>query len=159
MAEVFGEWRRAGSVSRGGFVLWASDQEPGSGWGLLDHQGGPKRALRGLQAVWAPVAIWTVDEGLGGIDVHVANDTARPLPGVLRVELVRVADESTVVDQAERVVCIGPREVARFGVEAVLGHFADASYAYRFGPRMHDAVVAQFIDEDGGAIQTRRELT
>ena len=40
MAEVFGEWRRAGSVCGGGIVLWSRDLVPGAGWGILDEQGG-----------------------------------------------------------------------------------------------------------------------
>ncbi len=74
MAEVFGEWRRAGSPCGGGIVLWLRDLVPGAGWGLFDHRGVPKVAYHHLRRALAPVALWTTDEGLGGIVVHVAND-------------------------------------------------------------------------------------
>ncbi|MDX6273848.1 MAG: beta-mannosidase [Frankiales bacterium] len=138
MAEVFGEWRRTASPSGGGFVLWARDLLPGSGWGLLDHAGKPKRALEGLRQVCAPVAIWTVDEGLGGVDIHIANDTAVPVRGAVSVELLR--GDGVRLHHGEREVEVPPREVLRLGVEQVLGGFVDASYAYRFGPREHDSI-------------------
>ena len=37
----------------------------------------PKVAYHHLRRALAPVAVWTTDEGLGGIDVHVANDGRR----------------------------------------------------------------------------------
>ena len=156
MAEVFGEWRRAESPSRGGFVLWSRDLVPGSGWGVLDVTGRPKAALRGLSTVWAPVAVWTVDEGLGGVDVHIANDGPTAVDGELVVELAR--EDGTVVDAARRRVTVVPHSVSRCGIEAVLGHFVDASYAYRFGPRGHDEIRVSFTGPDGTAYTTRREL-
>jgi beta-mannosidase len=89
MAEVFGEWRRAGSPCGGGLVLWLTDLLPGAGWGVIDHRGVPKLAYHHLKRALAPVAIWTVDEGLGGVVVHVANDRPQPLSASLRVALYR----------------------------------------------------------------------
>jgi beta-mannosidase len=154
MAEVFGEWRRTGSVSHGGFVLWARDVVPGSGWGLLDSTGRSKRALDGLRAVCTPIALWTVDEGLNGVDIHLANDAATPLAGRLTVSLLRAGDR---VDGAERAVEVAPREVARFGVEQLIGRFVDASYAYRFGPPGHDAIVVTFTGAQT-VLHTRRAV-
>jgi beta-mannosidase len=138
MAEVFGEWRRAASPSAGGFVLWARDLVAGSGWGLLDHEGRPKRALAGLREVCSPVALWTVDEGLGGVDIHVANDGAAPLAATVAVQVLRA--DGVRLHAGEREVQVQAREVMRLGVEQVLGGFVDASYAYRFGPREHDCI-------------------
>ncbi|HYB23062.1 MAG TPA: hypothetical protein VED41_04645, partial [Solirubrobacteraceae bacterium] len=87
MAEVFGEWRRAGSPCGGGLVLWLRDLLPGAGWGVIDHRGVPKLAYHHLKRAFAPVAVWTVDEGLGGIVAHVANDRPQPLRASLRVAL------------------------------------------------------------------------
>src|SRR6185437_12849898 len=72
MAEVFGEWRRAGSTCHGGLVLWLPDVRPGAGWGVLDHRGSPKVAYHNLRRVLRPVAVWSTDEGLDGIVAHVA---------------------------------------------------------------------------------------
>ncbi|HEU4976345.1 MAG TPA: hypothetical protein VFT50_14730 [Baekduia sp.] len=146
MAAVFGEWRRAASPCAGGIVLWARDLRPGAGWGLLDHTGAPKVALRRLGEVLAPVAVWLVDEGLGGVDVHVANDRPEPLHATLRVALL--AGGRHAVAEGALDLAVPGHGSARHGVEALLGRFADAAYAYRFGPPAHDAVVAT-LERDG----------
>jgi beta-mannosidase len=142
MAHVFGEWRRAASPCAGGLVLWARDLRPGAGWGLLDRRGAPKVALAHLRRGWAPRALWIVDEGLNGLDVHVANDGPEALlDAELHVVLLADGGAHTIAEVVE------PQHVAPHGAvvrnaEALLGRFADASYAYRFGPPAHDAVIA-----------------
>ena len=89
MAEVFGEWRRAGSPCGGGLVLWLRDLVAGAGWGVVDHRGAPKVAYHHLRRALAPAAVWTTDEGLGGVVAHVANDGPEPLDARLRVALYR----------------------------------------------------------------------
>ena len=74
MADVFGEWRRPESGCGGGIVLWLRDLVPGAGWGLLDHEGRPKPAALALAPTLQPTAVWFVDEGLNGLDLHVAHD-------------------------------------------------------------------------------------
>src|SRR5207253_8672744 len=83
MEEVFGEWRRTGSGCGGGLVLWFRDLRAGCGWGVLDSTGAPKVAYHHLRRALAPIAVWTTDEGLGGIDAHVANDGPKPLDATL----------------------------------------------------------------------------
>ncbi len=144
MAETFGEWRRTGSRCAGAIVLWLRDLAPGAGWGLLDHRGDPKAALAALAPVLAPVAVWTTDEGLAGIAVHVANDRPERLSTTLRVTLYR--DGEQIVGEAT-----APVEVPGHGswsgdVETLLGRWVDAAYAYRFGPPQHDLVVAALDD-------------
>ena len=89
MADVFGEWRRPESGCGGGIVLWLRDVVPGAGWGLLDHEGRPKPAALALAPTLQPTAVWLVDEGLNGLDVHVAHDGAEPQPVTLTVGLLR----------------------------------------------------------------------
>jgi beta-mannosidase len=129
-------------------VLWLRDVVPGSGWGLLDHAGRPKDALRRLAPVLQPVAVWTTDEGLAGIDVHVANDRPEPLEALLRVELRR---GDLRVDGAQQQLVVPAHAVLRRGVEGLLGRFVDASYAYRFGPPGHDAIVVA-LEQDGAVV-------
>ncbi|HXB66349.1 MAG TPA: hypothetical protein VNV42_15885 [Solirubrobacteraceae bacterium] len=138
MAEVFGEWRRAGSPCGGGLVLWLRDLLPGSGWGVIDHGGVPKLAYHHLRRALAPVAVWTVDEGLGGIVAHVANDTQQPLHASLRVALYR---GELCVEQALAPVALPPHSQGEWNVESVIGRFVDAAWAYRFGPPAQDAIV------------------
>jgi beta-mannosidase len=152
MADVFGEWRRPGSGCGGGIVLWLRDVVPGAGWGLLDHDARPKPAAVALAPTLQPTAVWVVDEGLNGLDVHVANDGRQRLEGTLTVELLRADGTAGESVDAEIVVPAHGHHVA--GVEALLGRFADVSYAYRFGPPQHAAVRARLVTDSG----TEREV-
>ena len=139
IAEVFGEWRRAGSPCGGGLVLWLRDLVPGAGWGVLDHRGSPKVAYHHLRRILAPTAVWTTDEGLGGILIHAANDQPREVTARLRAALYR--DLEHLVWGASEVVSLPPHGSLDRDVETLLGRFVDAGWAYRFGPPGHDAVV------------------
>jgi beta-mannosidase len=147
MAEVLGEWRRAASPCAGAIILWLRDLAPGSGWGVLDHAGAPKLALAHLRRALAPRAVWITGEGLNGVDVHVANDGPEPLRATLHVALL--AGGAHVVAEGEAELEAGPHMTVARNAEAVLGRFADAAYAYRFGPAQHDTVVATLRDADG----------
>jgi beta-mannosidase len=146
MGEVFGEWRRAGSPCGGGLILWLRDIRTGSGWGVLDHAGAPKVAYHHLRRALAPVAVWTTDEGLSGVAVHVANDTGAPLTAQLRVALYR--DGEHRIEEAVERLELAPHSFHETNVEALLGHFVDAAWAYRFGPPQQDLIVVTL--EDGG---------
>jgi beta-mannosidase len=147
MSLVFGEWRRAASGCGGGIVLWARDLAPGAGWGLLDHRGAPKVALAHLRRALAPRAVWLVDEGLNGVDVHVANDGPEPLDAQLHVALL--AGGTHTIAEASTPLHLPAHGNATHNVEALLGRFADPTYAYRFGPPAHDTVVATLRTTDG----------
>ncbi|HEX3511508.1 MAG TPA: hypothetical protein VHT27_10475 [Solirubrobacteraceae bacterium] len=140
MGEVFGEWRRRASPCGGGLVLWLADLRPGAGWGVLDHARRPKPAYHHLRRALAPVAVWMTDEGLGGIAVHAANDRDAPLHAELRVSLYR--DGAQRVATGSRPIELPAHSGYEVDSEELLGHFADASWAYRFGPPGHDVVVA-----------------
>ena len=140
MAEVFGEWRRPQSTCRGGIILWGADLEPGAGWGILDSTGAPKAPYWFLKRALAPCTVWMTDEGLNGIDIHVANDRDTAVDAALRIALYRFSGEP--VAASERAVRIPAHAPLTLGVEEVLGRFIDAGYAYRFGPPGHDVIVA-----------------
>jgi beta-mannosidase len=146
MAETLGEWRREGSSAHGAMVLWLRDLLPGAGWGLVDHRGEPKVAWYHVRRALAPVAVWTTDEGLGGIDVHVANDRAEPLRAELRVALYRGLEQR--VEEAAIDAHVAAHAVSTHNVETLLGRFVDASWAYRFGPAGHDVLVASLEQGD-----------
>jgi beta-mannosidase len=148
MAEVFGEWRRAASPCGGGLVLWLRDLLPGAGWGLIDSRGVPKMPYHHLKRALAPVAVWTVDEGLGGVVAHVANDDPAPLVASLRVTLYR--DREFRVEEAVTPIELEPHSQGEWNVETVIGHFVDAAWAYRFGPPAQDAIVVS-LERDGGS--------
>jgi beta-mannosidase len=140
MAEVFGEWRRPASTCRGGIILWSADLEAGPGWGILDFQGRPKPAWWFLKRALAPVAVWMTDEGLNGIDIHVASERPDPLAAWLRVALYRLGEHKAA--EAGLAILIPPHTTSTFGLEQILGRFTDAACAYRFGPPGHDLIVA-----------------
>jgi beta-mannosidase len=146
MAEVFGEWRRHASVTSGGIILWSRDLVPGAGWGVLDYRGDPKVALHHLRRALAPVAVWTTDEGLNGLSVHVGNDGPQALGAELRVALYR--DGEVRVEEAHVEVEVPPHTVIEHSVEAILGRFVDVGYAYRFGEPQHHLVVASLEQGD-----------
>ena len=132
--------RAAGSSSG------CATSHPGAGWGVLDHRGQPKAAYHHLRRALAPLAVWTTDEGLGGIDVHVANDRPEPARGRLRVALY----------QRPRAARRGGRRAARAArprlgaprtSRQLLGRFVDVSWAYRFGPAAQDVVVGSLERE------------
>jgi beta-mannosidase len=148
MAEVFGEWRRRASPCGGGLVLWLTDLAPGAGWGVLDHRAAPKEAWHRLRHALAPVAVWTTDEGLGGVHLHVANDQPHTLHAELRCALYR--DLETCVGEHRIELTLEPHAGFDDNLERLLGHFVDASWAYRFGPPAQDLIVASL--EHGGRV-------
>jgi beta-mannosidase len=140
MSEVFGEWRRGDSTCSGGLVLWLADVVPGAGWGVIDSNGRPKPALAALRRMLSPVAVWMTDEGLNGIDLHVANDRPDALTARLDVALFR--DDGVQVGHSSTDLVVAPHGTWTAGVESVLGGFVDVSWAYRFGPPAQESVVA-----------------
>jgi beta-mannosidase len=149
MAEVFGEWRRCASPCGGGLVLWLNDLAPGAGWGVVDSGGRPKPAYHHLRRALAPTSVWMTDEGLGGIRVHVANDGPAPLHARLRVALYRDGEQR--VAEAHEQLDLRAHSSCEHDLEALIGHFVDASWAYRFGPPGHD-VIAATLERDAGEI-------
>jgi beta-mannosidase len=147
MAAVFAEWRRAGSTCGGGLVLWLRDMLPGAGWGLIDSLGEPKVAYHHLRRALAPVSVWMVDEGLGGLVAHVANDGPHPLKASLRVAFYRDGEQR--LHEAAVPIELPAHGAGEWDVETLLGHFVDASWAYRFGPPAQDLIVASL--EQGSA--------
>ena len=147
MAEVFGEWRRAGSPCGGALVLWLKDVAPGAGWGVLDDRGRPKPAYHRLVRALAPVAVWSTDEGLGGVDIHVANDRPERLEANLRLALYRERE----LRVEELVVGLEIDAHGHFtdNLEALLGRFVDVAWAYRFGPPAQDLIVTT-LEQPGG---------
>ncbi|TML67167.1 MAG: glycoside hydrolase family 2 protein [Actinobacteria bacterium] len=146
MAATFGEWRRARSTCGGALVWTLNDPIPGAGWGILDVHGRPKAAYWYLRRALAPVAVWMTDEGNNGLSIHVANDRAATLSAELGVTFHRA--DGTPVETASTTLELAPGTTCELSAEGLLGYFADASYAYRFGPPPHEVVVAT-LTEDG----------
>ena len=68
-----------------------------------------------------------------------------PVDLTLTVELLR--EDGSVIESAEETWSMEPHGHRRWTVDALLGRFADSSYAYRFGPPPHAAVRARLVGE------------
>ncbi|CAG9181935.1 glycoside hydrolase family 2 protein [Cupriavidus pampae] len=150
MTEVFGEWRRAGSSCAGGLVWQLQDLLPGPGWGIVDAQARPKSAWHALRQVWQPLQVILTDEGLNGLHIHLINEADSPKQ--VRLSLRCLRDGEAIAAQASLDVTLAPRETRHLAAAALLDHFFDFTYAYRFGPPAHDVVVATLRDVAGAPV-------
>jgi beta-mannosidase len=93
--------------------------------------------------------VWSTDEGLAGVAVHVANDRPEALRATVRVALYR--DLELRVDEARHELELGPHGACSDDVERILGRFVDASWSYRFGPPRQD-LIAISLERDGALL-------
>jgi beta-mannosidase len=150
MERVFDEWRSENDGCGGALTWFLNDLRPGAGWGIIDSDREPKAVYHYLRRAWAPVACRILDRGLDGLVVSVLNERSSDLEAVLEVAVV--ARGATVVAEARESIRVAGRARLGVGVESLLGHFVDSTYAYRFGPPRHEAVVATLVDEDGAVV-------
>jgi beta-mannosidase len=146
MAAVFSEWRRAESPCAGGLVWLLKDAEAGAGWGIVDALGEPKPCWHALRRVLQPRQVLLTDEGVNGLAVHVLNEAPEPLSAELRLAVFG-AEPGPLID-VRRAVEIAPRASLELSAYELIGRFYDLTYAYRFGPRVHEAVAAQLVVGD-----------
>jgi len=136
------------SPCRGALVLWLKDMYAGAGLGVLDHSGQPKVAYHYLRRALAPVAVWTTDEGVDGVAIHVANDQPESVPLQLRVALYR--DYEARVGEVAEELELAPHGSLQRSVEGMIGRFVDAAWAYRFGRPEQDVIVVTLEPVGGG---------
>jgi beta-mannosidase len=141
---VFAEWRRPASRCGGGLTLLLRDLWPGAGWGFLDSAGAPKAPWWAMRRVSRPLAVFTTDEGLNGLRVHVVNDGEHDVAADLRIDVFD--DEGRVREDASTPLVVPARDGVALDAEVVLDGFRDLTHAYRFGPRAYDAVAVTFAD-------------
>lgn len=147
MAAALAQWRRADSVCGGALVWTLRDLWAGAGWGLLDDQCQPKPAFHALARACQPLHLAIVDEGLGGLAVHLGNEGAEPVEAELDLVLYQPGDVE--VARHRRPLRLAARSRDRHGVVALVGRFIDAGWAYRFGPRPVSLAVATLHCQDG----------
>ena len=147
MEQVFAEWRRPGSPTRGGLVWFLRDLWPGAGWGVLDFKGLPKAAYYGLKRAFRPVQAMLIDEGLNGLDAHLINETAAAIDARLTLQCLQ--DGAAVANSAALEVTLAPRSSRTLHACDLWGAFFDTTYAYRFGPPAHDVTIATLTGSGG----------
>ncbi|MGU3362124.1 glycoside hydrolase family 2 protein [Methylobacterium sp. M6A4_1b] len=150
MEATFAEWRRARSPTAGGLVWFLRDLGPGTGWGVIDWNQAPKSGWYALKRAFRPVQVTLSDEGLGGLHLHVHNETAQGLD--LRLGLTFANRTGKVGARAERDLTVGPRASLTLSSAEMLGRFFDGTDSYRFGPRIHDVAHARLTDATGTVI-------
>ena len=143
---TLGEWRRPGSSCNGALLFTMRDMVAGAGWGVIDCEGRPKSAYYAAARASAPVAVWITDEGLDGLEAHVANDRPSHLSAELRVCLFDLAGHRH--SEVVRSVDLPPHSAQTLSVDALLGGFRDLTSAYRFGPQAIDVVSVQLYAGD-----------
>lgn len=144
MEATFAEWRRAGSVTRGGLVWFNRDIAPGFGWGVVDAGGVAKPAWHALRRAFRTLTVALTDEGLNGLHCHLINETRDNRDVTLT--LTCLGEDGSVVIDGARALTLAPRSVVKLSSAAVFGMFFDVTYAYRFGPPAHVATVARLVD-------------
>ncbi len=149
MARTIAEWRRTGSTCNGALVWLYRDVHPGAGWGVLDYDGNPKAAYYYLSRAFRPISVMMTDEGLNGVALHAVNDG--PVDKSLELRFAMYRETIRVGGTATRVT-VTARSAFSLSADQLLGSFTDVSYAYRFGPPNHDAVVATLLDPESGEV-------
>lgn len=146
MEHVFDEWRLSSHPCAGALVWFLQDLRPGAGWGIIDSDKNAKPVLHHLGRAWAPVRLTILDRGLDGLMVALMNESAQAVSGNVTVRMYNA--ESNIISEGETGLAAPAGGEALVSVEAVLGHFADPTYAYRFGPLRHAAISAT-LEVDG----------
>jgi beta-mannosidase len=147
MSASFAEWRRQRSVCNGALIWFLRDFWPGAGWGIVDAQGSPKSVYYYLKRALQPIAINLSDEGCNGVYVHVINDSHLQLSAAISVSLFRHGE--ILITQAQREVIVAAHAAIELPLLDWFEGFMDLSYAYRFGPRSHDLIVATMHNQNG----------
>jgi beta-mannosidase len=100
--------------------------------------------------VLAPVALFATDEGANGVELCAVNDGPSAIEGMLTLTLLR--DGAIVVAEAAANVLVPARGQVSVRADAVLPHFFDTAYAYRFGPQGFHALAGVLRRSDGVAL-------
>ncbi len=150
MARTFNEWRSHGSGCRGALVWFWRDIQPGAWFGLIDHQGRPKAPYYHLKRALQSVALSISDEGCSGLDIHVRNERAQPLPCTL--DIVAHRADGVVVAQAQRDIDVPSHGSLRLPMMVCFDWFVDFSHAYRFGTAAAQHIRASLYNASGHVI-------
>jgi beta-mannosidase len=147
MTKTVTEWRRPGSSCMGALIWFYRDLWLGAGFGVVDAEGTPKASYYALKRAMQPLFVGITDEGLNGLDIHIANERPTSVSCSLAVSLLR--GDKTVVASASADVTMEPRSASTIAIDSMFERFFDLAFAYRFGPTSHEVVVVTLSDAEG----------
>ena len=147
LRRVFAEWRSRHSRCRGALLWFLKDLWPGAGWGIIDSDGEPKLAWYALQRSWQARGLCITDETIDGLEVHIYNEREQLLEGRLSLRLFN--EQGVRLLETEVGLQVDARTTRSWDLEQLIGHFFDLNYSYRFGPRPHQLLALELIDEQG----------
>lgn len=150
MAAAFTEWRRPASHCRGAMVLFLRDLWAGAGWGVVDDAGVPKACYQSLKRVLQPITVLLTDEGGNGLFAHLINETGKQLHAELEISAWKGGD--VLVANCKKPLLLPAHSAQSLPCLDWFECFLDLTYAYRFGPKPCDAVVATLRDHSGHQI-------
>lgn len=141
------EWRRHGSSCHGALIWFWRDLWAGAGWGLIDAEGRPKAAYHYARRALQPLCVSLTDEGLNGLAIHLLNDGPQTFRGRLEFGMWRHGE--TQVASVSQMLELAPHSSRVIAADALLPHFLDTAYAYRFGPPGHHVSAVHLYPETG----------
>ena len=148
MQRTFAEWRRKNSACRGAIVWFLKDLWPSTGWGLLAHNGAPKACWHALSRILQPQVLFITDEGLNGTALHIVNEKALPLTGLITVTLYINAE--LAIRTASMQIAVPARQTNEICIESLFDEFNDLSHSYKFGPAAIDLITATLQQDTAG---------
>lgn len=146
MEDTYATWRSYADhpdACRGALVWLLRDMWRSTGLGIIDADGRAKPAFHYLRRAFAPRAVFLRDEGLNGVDVHLINERPEAHAAALTLQLYR---DDRLLETFSRDLSVSAASHVTLTVTELMGRFADVSFAFRFGPRPYDLIVARWGD-------------
>jgi len=141
ITQVFSQWRSKTSECSGALIWQYNDLMPGAGWGVIDHKGLPKSSYFYLKRAFQPVAAFIADRELDGLSAILVNDSTQDLHLDIAIKLISTPDR--ILTEAHNQVTIKANSTWENSVDAIIGHFTDPNYSYKFGSKQHNIVALQ----------------
>jgi beta-mannosidase len=117
---------------------------------VIDSTGAPKSTYWYLKRAFAPIALFSADEGLNGLRLHALNDTSEAVDAELTVTCYR---DGVAVGREARVTLKIPARGARtVSASELFGAFVDITDAYRFGSLAQDCLASTLRDRRTGRV-------
>lgn len=155
LQDAIGTWR-TDAICAGALVLALHDVIPGSGWGVIGHDGRPKSAWHALRAVCQPIQILLRDRGQNGIVLYAINETATPRR--VDIGLRGLTRDGAVEPLGATTLELAPRETRAIPATALMGRWRDIGHAWRFGPP-NFTVLGATLDDAGSGAQSGERLS